>query len=160
MGIKADSSYFEKDIEQGSINNMQSFLLELGKGFSFVTRQKRMQFDDSDFYIDLVFYNYILKCFVLIDLELGELTHQDVGQMDSYVRMYEDKFRAEDDNPTIGLILCSKHNEPIVKYSILNDNKKIFASKYLLYLPTEEELKQQIKEERNMIESLNEEGQE
>ncbi|WP_071145646.1 PDDEXK nuclease domain-containing protein [Bacteroides ihuae] len=158
MGIKEASSYFEKDIEQGLIDNMQSFLLELGKGFSFVARQRRMQFDDSDFYIDLVFYNYILKCFVLIDLKLGELTHQDVGQMDSYVRMYEEKFRAEDDNPTIGLILCSKRNEAIVKYSILNDNKNIFASKYLLYLPTEEELKRQIEKERNMIESLNEEG--
>lgn len=159
MGIKEASSYFEKDIEQRLIDNMQSFLLELGKGFSFVARQRRMQFDDSDFYIDLVFYNYILKCFVLIDLKLGELTHQDVGQMDSYVRMYEEKFRAEDDNPTIGLILCSKRNEAIVKYSILNDNKNIFASKYLLYLPTEEELKREIEKERDMIESLNEEGQ-
>lgn len=160
LGIKADSSYFEKDIEHGLIDNMQSFLLELGKGFSFVARQKRMQFDDSDFYIDLVFYNYILKCFVLIDLKLGELTHQDVGQMDSYVRMYEEKFRAEDDNPTIGLILCSRRNEAIVKYSILNDSKNIFASKYLLYLPTEEELKREIEKERNMMESLKEERSE
>ena len=160
MGLKTEASYFEKDIEQGLIDNIQSFLLELGKGFSFVARQKHMQFDDSDFYIDLVFYNYILKCFVLIDLKLGELTHQDVGQMDSYVRMYEETFRAVDDNPTIGLILCSKRNEAIVKYSILNDNKNIFASKYLLYLPTEEELKREIEKERNMRESLKEEGKE
>ena len=160
MGLKTEASYFEKDIEQGLIDNIQSFLLELGKGFSFVARQKHMQFDDSDFYIDLVFYNYILKCFVLIDLKLGELTHQDVGQMDSYVRMYEETFRAVDDNPTIGLILCSKRNEAIVKYSILNDNKNIFASKYLLYLPTEEELKREIEKERNMMESLKEKDKE
>jgi len=142
----------EQKVEQAIIDNLQTFLLELGKGFSFVARQKRMRFDDKDFYVDLVFYNYYLKCFVLIDLKIGELTHQDIGQMDGYVRMYEDQFKVKDDNPTIGLILCSKKNEAIARYSVLNDSKQLFASKYILYLPTEKELEQVLKRERRLIE--------
>ena len=142
----------EQRVEQAIIDNLQDFLLELGKGFSFVARQKRMRFDDKDFYVDLVFYNYYLKCFVLIDLKIGELTHQDIGQMDGYVRMYEDLFKVKDDNPTIGLILCSKKNEAIARYSVLNDSKQLFASKYMLYLPTEDELERELERERHLIE--------
>lgn len=142
----------ETRVEQAIIDKLQHFLLELGKGFSFVARQKRIRFEDENFYIDLVFYNFILKCFVLIDLKIGKLTHQDIGQMDSYVRMYEELFRVEGDNPTIGLILCSEKNEAIARYSVLNESKKLFASKYMLYLPTEEELEQEIERERRLIE--------
>ena len=131
---------------------MQEFLLELGKGFSFVARQKRMRFGDEDFYVDLVFYNFILKCFVLIDLKLGKLTHQDIGQMDGYVRMYEEHAKIEGDNPTIGLILCSRKNETIARYSVLNHSKQLFASKYMLYLPTEKELERRLERERRRIE--------
>jgi len=148
----------EQKVEQAIIDNLQAFLLELGKGFSFVARQKRMRFDDKDFYVDLVFYNYYLKCFVLIDLKIGELTHQDIGQIDGYVRMYEDQFKVKDDNPTIGLILCSKKNEAIARYSVLNDSKQLFASRYKLYLPTEEELEQELKRERRLIEKNHECG--
>ena len=131
---------------------MQNFLLELGKGFSFVARQKRMRFDDEDFYVDLVFYNYILKCFVLIDLKIGKLTHQDIGQMDSYLRMFEEHCRGEQDSPTIGLILCSNKNEAIAKYSVLQGSRHLFASKYKLYLPTEEEFVRELQIEREKIE--------
>ena len=141
----------EKDIEEGLINNLQTFLLELGKGFCFVARQKRIRFDDQDFYIDLVFYNCILKCYVLIDLKLGELTYQDIGQMDGYIRLYEEQYRNSDDNPTLGIVLCSKRNEAVVKYSVLNDSKQLFASKYLLFLPSEDELKKEIERERNIL---------
>ena len=144
----------ESRIEQAIIDKLQHFLLELGKGFSFVARQKRMRFEDEDFYIDLVFYNYILKCFVLIDLKIGSLTHQDIGQMDGYVRMYEDLYKVKGDNPTIGLILCSKKNEAIARYSVLSDNKQLFASKYMLHLPTEEELRLELERERKMIEAI------
>ena len=144
----------ESRVEQAIIDKLQHFLLELGKGFSFVARQKRMRFEDEDFYIDLVFYNYILKCFVLIDLKIGSLTHQDIGQMDGYVRMYEDLYKVKGDNPTIGLILCSKKNEAIARYSVLSDNKQLFASKYMLHLPTEEELRLELERERKMIEAI------
>jgi len=143
---------YESNLENAIISNLQSFLLELGKGFAFVARQKRLQFEDDFFYIDLVFYNCILKCYLLIDLKIGELTHQDIGQMDSYVRMFDDKFITEGDNPTIGLILCSRKNETIVKYSVLNNSKQLFASKYMLYLPTEEELKREIEHHRQLLE--------
>jgi hypothetical protein len=126
--------------------------LELGKGFSFVARQKHIRFDDDDFYVDLVFYNFMLKCFVLIDLKIGKLTHQDVGQMDGYVRLFEDLFKVPGDNPTIGLILCSDKSEAVAKYSVLSEGKQIFASKYLKFLPTEEELQREIEKERNLIE--------
>jgi predicted nuclease of restriction endonuclease-like (RecB) superfamily len=148
----------EQKVEQAIIDNLQNFLLELGKGFSFVARQKRMRFDDKDFYVDLVFYNYYLKCFVLIDLKIGELTHQDIGQIDGYVRMYEDLFKVKDDNPTIGLILCSKKNEAIARYSVLNNSKQLFASRYKLYLPTEEELERELERERKLIEKNHECG--
>jgi len=135
-------------LEQGLLDNLQSFLLELGKGFAFVSRQQRIRTEDQDFYIDLVFYNFKLKCFLLIDLKLGKLTHQDVGQMDSYVRMYDQHQRADDDNPTMGLILCSQKSEAVVKYSVLTDSEQLFASKYLPYLPTESELKHELESER------------
>ena len=136
------ASFTELELESALIDQLQAFLLELGKGFSFVARQRRITLEGEQFYVDLVFYNYLLKCFVLIDLKLGKLTHQDIGQMDTYVRLYEERFRREDDNPTIGLILCSEKNEAIAKYSVLADGKQIFASKYRLVLPTEEELVQ------------------
>ncbi len=142
----------EKDLEKAIINNLQSFLLELGKGFSFVARQKHIRFDDEDFYVDLVFYNFILKCFLLIDLKIGKLTHQDVGQMDGYVRLFEDRFKVPGDNTTIGLILCSDKSEAVAKYSVLNDRKQIFASKYMEYLPSEEELAIELERERKLIE--------
>lgn len=152
LGLPDSSVLHESKIEEAIIANLQTFLLELGKGFAFVARQKRLQFDSNYFYIDLVFYNCILKCYLLIDLKIGELTHQDVGQMDSYVRMYDDKCLTEGDNPTIGLILCAKNNETIAKYSVLKDSRQIFASKYMLYLPTEEELQRELQRERLLIE--------
>lgn len=134
------------------IYNLQSFLLVLGRGFCFVARQKLLRYDDEDFYIDLVFYHSILKCYVLIDLKIGKLTHGDVGQMDSYIRMFDDLYMNNDDNPTIGLLLCSEKNEAIAKYSVLHDDKQMFASKYVLILPTAEELEKQINFERHRIE--------
>ena len=152
LGLSEISSFRESTLEQSLINNLQDFLLELGKGFCFVARQKRIEFEDEKFYIDLVFYNNILKCHVLIDLKIGKLTHQDIGQMDSYVRMFDVKYRIEGDNPTIGIVLCSEKNEAIVKYSILSDAKQIFASKYKLTLPTTEELQNELQREREKIE--------
>ncbi len=147
LDLKDYPSIHESDIEQALIDHLQQFLLELGRGFCFVARQKRMRYDDDDFYVDLVFYHSILKCHVLIDLKLGKLTHEDVGQMDSYIRMYDALYKNQDDNPTLGIILCSQKSEAIVKYSVLNEGKQIFASRYKLYLPTEEEFK-------NMLESI------
>lgn len=148
LDLKENRKYLEKEIEQKVIDNLQEFLLELGNGFSFVGRQKRIDIDEEHYYIDLVFYNYILKCFVLIDLKIGKLNHQDIGQMDFYVRYYEDQIKQKGDNPTIGIILCSEKSDAIVKYSVLDDNKNLFASKYMLYLPTDEELKTVIKNSR------------
>lgn len=147
LNLKDYPALRESDIEQALIDHLQQFLLELGRGFCFVARQKRMRYDDDDFYVDLVFYHSILKCHVLIDLKLGKLTHEDVGQMDSYIRMYDALYKNQDDNPTLGIILCSQKSEAIVKYSVLNEGKQIFASRYKLYLPTEEEFK-------NMLESI------
>jgi predicted nuclease of restriction endonuclease-like (RecB) superfamily len=144
-------TFLESELEQGLIDNLQQFLLELGKGFAFVSRQQRISTDDQDFYIDLVFYNFKLKCFLLIDLKLGKLTHQDVGQMDSYVRIYDRHKKGEDDNPTIGLILCSQKSETIAKYSVLADNQQLFAAKYLPYLPTEDELRLELERERQWV---------
>lgn len=152
LDIKENKAYFEKDIEQGLIDNIQEFLLELGKGFSFVARQKRITIDGDHFYIDLVFYNYILKCFVLIDLKTGKLTHQDIGQIDFYVRYFEKEIKNEGDNPTIGIVLCSDKNDTMVKYSVLEENANLFASKYMMYIPSEEELKKEIERERKIIE--------
>lgn len=143
-----DKTYQETDIEQAIISNLQQFLLELGKGFAFVERQQRIRFDDQDFYIDLVFYNFKLKCFLLVDLKLGKLTHQDVGQMDTYIRLYDEQRKGEDDNPTIGLVLCSEKSEAVAKYSVLADQKQLFSAKYLPYLPSEEELKRELERER------------
>jgi predicted nuclease of restriction endonuclease-like (RecB) superfamily len=144
LNLKNRPAFTEHELESGLIEQLQEFLLELGSGFSFVARQKHFDLDGEHFYIDLVFYNYILKCFVLIDLKRGKLTHQDVGQMDMYVRIFEDKMRGEEDNPTIGLILCSDKNEAVAKYSILSEGKQIFASKYKLLLPSEEVLEKEI----------------
>ncbi len=153
------ASVLESDLEQDLIENLQAFLLELGKGFAFVERQQRISTDDGDFYIDLVFYNYHLKCFLLIDLKMHKLSHQDVGQMDMYVRMYEEKKRRHDDNPTIGLILCSQGNETVVKYSVLNDSKQLFSSKYVTELPSEEELRKELDRERKLIQLRLEESE-
>lgn len=145
------SSYQETDLEQGIINNLQQFLLELGKGFAFVERQQRLRFDDEDFYIDLVFYNFKLKCFLLVDLKIGKLKHQDIGQMDTYIRFYDEQRKSSDDNPTIGLVLCSEKSEAVVKYSVLTEQKQLFAAKYLPYLPSEEELRQELQKERERV---------
>lgn len=149
MGIRDNKEIAEKDVENAIISNLQKFLLELGRGFCFVDRQMRICTETSDFYIDLVFYNYILKCFVLIDLKTHKLTHQDIGQMDMYIRMFDDLKRQSDDNPTIGIIFCTDKDETMVKYSVLNESKQIFASKYMTVLPTVEELRNEL--ERNKL---------
>lgn len=148
LGLSQSARHHEQVIESALIDHLQNFLLELGKGFAFVARQQHIVTDTSDFFIDLVFYNYHLKCFVLFDLKRNKLTHQDIGQMDMYVRMYEDLKKGEGDNPTIGVILCTEKDETVVKYSVLAENKNLFASKYLLYLPKEEELIRLIDEDR------------
>ncbi|MBY0435906.1 MAG: PDDEXK nuclease domain-containing protein, partial [Cyclobacteriaceae bacterium] len=147
LKVKPNIDLFESKLEKLIIDNIQNFLLELGKGFSYVARQKRISAENEHFYVDLVFYNYILKCFVLIDLKIGKLTHQDIGQMDLYVRFFEEEIKQPTDNPTLGIILCSEKNETIVKYSVLKENKRLFASKYKLYLPTEAELKKELRSE-------------
>lgn len=151
LGLKQEIKYLEHELEQAIIDNLQSFLLELGKGFAFIARQKHIRTETKDFYIDLVFYNYLLKCFVIIDIKIQELTHQDVGQLDMYVRMYDDLRRTDTDNPTIGILLCADKDETVVKYSMLNENKQLFASKYMLYLPTENELKAEIERNKRLI---------
>lgn len=152
LGMSPNESFSEKSIETALIDHLQRFMLELGKGFAFVARQQHIVTDTSDFYIDLVFYNYILKCFVLVDLKTGKLTHQDIGQMDMYVRMYEDIKKQPGDSPTIGIILCSEKDDAVVKYSVLAENKKLFASKYLMYMPREEELKRLMVQDRELME--------
>ena len=149
MGIRDNKEIAEKDVENAIISNLQKFLLELGRGFCFVDRQMRICTETSDFYIDLVFYNYILKCFVLIDLKTHKLTHQDIGQMDMYIRMFDDLKRQSDDNPTIGIIFCTDKDVTMVKYSVLNESEQIFASKYMTVLPTVEELRNEL--ERNKL---------
>lgn len=150
LDLKEYPALRESAVEQAIIDNMQEFLLELGKGFSFVARQKRIRFEDEDFYVDLVFYNYLLKCFVLIDLKAGKLTHQDIGQMDSYVRVFDAHARPKGDNPTIGLILCSSKNEAVAKYSVLSEGRQIFAAKYMKILPTEAQLAREIEREQSL----------
>ena len=152
LNLKDYPALRETVIEKTLISNLQEFLLELGKGFCFVARQKRMRYEEEDFYVDLVFYHSILKCHVLIDLKLGKLSHQDVGQMDSYIRMFDDLYKHPDDNPTLGLILCSDKNEAVVKYSVLAEHRQIFASKYLLELPAPEILQREIMRERKQLE--------
>lgn len=148
LGITQNTSINENKIETAIINHLQQFLMEMGKGFAFVARQQHIVTDTSDFYVDLVFYNYLLKCFVLIDLKTEKLNHAAIGQMDMYVRIYNDLKKGADDNPTIGVILCTEKDETIVKYSVLSENEKLFASKYRLYMPTETELKRLIEEDR------------
>ncbi len=153
LNLPESSQLQESELEAAIITHLQKFLLELDKGFAFVARQKKMRYNHKDLYIDLVFYNTILKCYMLVDLKVNELSYQDIGQMDGYVRMFNDLYTAEDDNPTIGLILCTDKDDSIVKYSILNESKEIFASKYQYYFPTEKELKIEIEKERKLIES-------
>lgn len=152
LGLEQSPSLFEKDLEHALIEHLQKFLLELGRGFSFVARQKRITFDGRHFFIDLVFYNYILKCFVLIDLKIGDLTHQDLGQMQMYVNFYTREMMNEGDNPPIGIVLCADKSESVVKYTLSEENTQIFASKYKLYLPTEEELKRELEMECDLLE--------
>jgi len=152
LGLPESPLLRESELEAAIIENLQLFLLELGKGFAFVARQHRVATETQHFYVDLVFYNFLLKCFVLIDLKMGRLTHQEVGQMDMYVRMFDDLRRGEDDNPTVGLILCSERDEVVARYSVLHESRQLFASKYMLYLPSEEELQRELRRERRMIE--------
>jgi predicted nuclease of restriction endonuclease-like (RecB) superfamily len=151
LNIDEPQNASELQIETALINNIQSFLLELGKGFSFVNRQLRISTETSHFYIDLVFYNYILKCFVIFDLKTTKLTHQDIGQLDMYVRMFDDLKKQAEDNPTIGILLCTEKDETVVKYSVLNDNRNLFATKYLPFLPTEQELIAEIEKEKVLL---------
>ena len=151
LGIPDAHKFREADLEQAIIDKLQAFMLELGKGFAFVARQQRISTETKDFFIDLVFYNYVLKCFVLVDLKTGELTHQDIGQMDMYVRLFEDTIKGADDNPSVGIILCTEKDHTVVKYSVLNENRQLFASKYMLYLPTEEALRQELERERALV---------
>lgn len=150
------ATLFETELETGLIQQLQAFLLELGKGFAFVARQKHLRVENEDCFIDLVFYNYLLKCFVLIDLKIGKLAHQDVGQMDMYVRVFEEQYRAEGDNPTLGLILCSERNEAVAKYSLLADSQQLFASRYRPFLPSEAELQAELQRDRALLENQRE----
>lgn len=158
LNLPEDTKTHERDLESALIDNLQAFLLELGRGFSFVGRQFRISSETSHFYIDLVFYNYLLKCFVLIDLKIDKLSHQDIGQMDMYVRMFDDLKRGEDDNPTLGIILCTDKDETIVRYSVLQDNEQLFAAKYLRVLPSEQELAREL-EARHVLEIPSEGGE-
>ena len=148
LGMQEDTSYLESDLEQSIISNLQKFLMEMGKGYAFVARQQHIHTEKEDYYIDLVFYNYILKCFVLIDLKTKKITHQDVGQMDMYIRMYDELKKRQDDNPTLGIVLCADTDEDIAKYSVMRGNEQLFASKYKLYLPTDEELRAEIESQK------------
>ena len=152
LNLPANLAYTEAELEKALIDNLQQFMLELGKGFAFVARQQHIRTETSDFFIDLVFYNYILKCFVIVELKTGKLTHQDIGQLDMYVRMYDDLKKQENDNPTIGLLLCTETDSVVVKYSVLNDNPQLFASKYMAYLPSEEELVREIEQQKLIFE--------
>jgi len=151
LGLREMTSLKESQLEQALIDHLKKFLLELGRGFFFVARQKRISTETQHFYIDLVFYNHILKCFVLVDIKTTKLTHQDIGQMDMYVRLFEEKVKSRGDSPTIGIILCAEKDETIVRYSVMKDNKKLFASKYKLYLPTAKELKNEIEREKQIL---------
>lgn len=151
LGLEPSASFFESDLEQALIEHLQKFLLELGRGFSFVARQKRFNFDGRHFYIDLVFYNYLLKCFVHIDLKLGDLSHQDFGQMQMYVNYYTREMMNEGDNPPIGIVICADKSDTLVKYTLPEQNTQIFASKYKLYLPTEDELRLELQREYNAL---------
>lgn len=151
LGLASNTDFTESDLEKSILTNLQKFLMELGKGYAFVARQQHIHTEKKDYFIDLVFYNYILKCFVLIDLKTEKITHQDVGQMDMYIRMYDELKRSDGDNPTIGIVLCSDTDEDIARYSVLHGNEQLFASKYKLYLPTEEELRAEIETQKTMF---------
>ena len=153
LGLPGASRLLEAELEAALMDKLQQFLMELGKGFAFVARQQRVSTETQDFYIDLVFYNYLLKCFVLIDLKTGMLTHQDVGQMDMYVRMYDDLRRGEGHNPTVGILLCGSKDKSVVRYSVLNESEQLFATKYRLVLPSEEELRMELQRDREEIEA-------
>ncbi|MFK8273677.1 PDDEXK nuclease domain-containing protein [Capnocytophaga canimorsus] len=155
LKLPIGKSYTEMELEKALIDDLQEFMLELGKGFAFVARQQHIKTETSDFYIDLVFYNYILKCFVIVELKTNKLTHQDIGQLDMYVRMYDDLKRQENDNPTIGLLLCTETDGVVARYSILNQNSQLFATKYVHYLPTEEELVREITQQKWFFEQKN-----
>lgn len=155
LDLPTNMFYTESQLEKALTDDIQKFMMELGKGFAFVERQQHIRTENSDFYIDLVFYNYILKCFVIVELKTEKLTHQDIGQLDMYVRMYDDLKKQENDNPTIGLLLCTETDGTIIKYSVLNDNKNLFASKYVNYLPSEEELINEIERQKTLFESRN-----
>ena len=158
LGLPENTNFLEKNLEQALIDHLQKFLLELGRGFSFVARQKRITFDGRHFYIDLVFYNYLLKCFVLIDLKVGDLTHQDLGQMQMYVHYFEEEMMNEGDNPPIGIVLCADKSDSIVKYTLSKNETQVFALKYKAYLPSEEELLSEIRKEYNMLKQEEELG--
>lgn len=160
LGLASNTDFTESDLEKSILTNLQKFLMELGKGYAFVARQQHIHTEKRDYFIDLVFYNYILKCFVLIDLKTKEITHQDVGQMDMYIRMYDELKRSEGDNPTIGIVLCSDTDEDVARYSVLHGNEQLFASKYKLYLPTEEELRAEIETQKAMFYLQQKENQE
>ncbi|MDR1023151.1 MAG: PDDEXK nuclease domain-containing protein [Prevotellaceae bacterium] len=151
LGLPNNKSYTETELEQAIIDDMQRFLLELGKGFAFIERQQLVRTETQDFYIDLVFYNYILRCFVILELKAYKIMHQDIGQLDMYVRMYDDLKRREGDNPTIGILLCTETDKTMAQYSVLNDNQQLFATKYMEYLPTEEELRQEIERQKEIF---------
>ena len=153
LGLAPNDAFYESDLEQALITHLQKFLLELGRGFSFVARQKRITFDGRHFWIDLVFYNYILKCFVLIDLKIGDLSHQDLGQMQMYVHYYEREMMNEGDNPPIGIVLCADKSEAVVRYTLPENETQVFASKYKLYLPSEEELMKELQQEYRALET-------
>ena len=151
LGFKQDASYSEEELESAIISHLQDFLMEMGRGFAFMGRQQLVRTDTQDYFIDLVFYNVVLKCYVLIDLKIGTITHQDVGQMDMYVRMYDELKRTEGDNPTIGIVLCSETSKDIARYSILNGNEQLFAAKYKTFLPSEEQLRTEIERQKQLF---------
>ena len=150
LGLSSNTDFTESTLEKAIITNLQKFLMELGKGYAFVARQQHIRTEKEDYYIDLVFYNYILKCFVLIDLKTSKVTHQDVGQMDMYVRMYDELKKGVDDNPTIGIVLCADTDDDIARYSVLKGNEQLYASKYKLYLPSPEELRREIEKQKEI----------
>ena len=151
LGFKQDNTYSEQELETAIIDHLQDFIMELGRGFAFVKRQQLIRTESQDYFVDLVFYNVILKCYVLIDLKIGKITHQDIGQMDMYRRMYDDLKITDGDNPTIGIVLCSDTDKDIAKYSVLNGNEQLFAAKYLPLLPTEEELRREIERQKEIF---------
>jgi hypothetical protein len=158
LGLPADPHIHESDLESAILDNLQQFLLELGKGYAFVARQQHLRTEWDDFFIDLVFYNYILRCFVLVDLKASRITHQDVGQMDMYVRMYDELKRTEGDNPTIGLVLCSETSEDMARYSVLHNNERLFQARYLTFLPTVDQLREEIEHQKRVFSLQQESG--